>query len=190
MDKCLKCNRPSIGIIRGTGYRRCVIHYRLAQMIATAKQYHKSMPEYEYLEFLLLSMNDNMICLACGCKMNWLEKDGVKTVVTLQHDHNGEIRLICKSCNARHAYYKNDSFYDLPRFSKRCPGCKQILPVRDFHKHNTDSTWEGYAPYCKECQGKKWREWYRLNRAGYNAMKRQQYHNKNKSVEALCNPQK
>ena len=42
--------------------------------------------------------------------------------------------------------------------TKKCSGCKQELPVSEFHKHRTHSS--GYQAYCKSCARKKQEETY------------------------------
>jgi hypothetical protein len=53
--------------------------------------------------------------------MNWWLTEGSSTVITLQHDRDGTIRLICKGCNSRHHLHPGDSYYQMPRGHKRCP---------------------------------------------------------------------
>jgi hypothetical protein len=81
----------------------------------------------------LLDKLDGMKCPACERPMNWWLTEGSSTVITLQHDRDGTIRLICKGCNSRHHLHPGDSYYQMPRGHKRCPTCETVKPLSEFY---------------------------------------------------------
>lgn len=123
--------------------------YRIRQMRRDAHRNKKAVPTAEALEKLAeLVASDGMKCPACRRAMNWLFKDGRSTVVTLQHDRSGVIRLICKGCNSRHHLHPADTFYDLPEGHKRCPRCEAVKPVDAFYRLATGEI----VSACRECE--------------------------------------
>src|SRR5574342_457835 len=45
--------------------------------------------------------------------------------------------------------------------TKRCPKCKRTLPLTYAYFTDSNSTWDGWSSYCKECNAaasKKWRD--------------------------------
>ena len=136
----------------------CKIHYRFSSMRANAKRHGKVVPSVELLDSFLTP--DYAICKGCNRKMNWLDKDGKSTVITLQHDRNGTMRFLCRACNTRHANRPGDSFYDDPKNKKLCPDCNQW---KEFNAFSIDRhfRWMDRKTYCKECSNdrhKRWRE--------------------------------
>lgn len=127
--------------------RVCALRFQ--RMRIQAKRLGKRVPSYEELDRALPS---DMLCPVCAVLMVWRAKIAPKRVITLQHDQSGEIRLICQSCNSRHAAY-GDSFYNLPPEHKRCCGCKRIKPFGDFPKDRTQGF--GLSPFCFECNRQK-----------------------------------
>ena len=103
------------------------------------------------LEAMFKTLVDSgMVCPACGRKMNWRKSEGVSTIVTLQHDRAGDLRLICLGCNSRHQHYPGDSFYDLPEGKKHCPSCGKIKPLAEFYPHPT--YFLGVRTACQMCE--------------------------------------
>ena len=114
--------------------RLCKKHYRFYQMRIVAKRHGKTVPSYEALE--LLWNKSKGVCEGCGRAVNWLSNEGHSTVITLQHDRSGRIRLLCLSCNTRHASFEDDTFYDQDPNMKTCPCCKRSLPLDQFGTDN------------------------------------------------------
>lgn len=148
----------------------CAKHYRFQQMRAVAQRTQKAVPTYDVLAAILLNLGDNRRCPVCERQMNWLGVDGQATVLTLQHDRDGTIRFLCRSCNTRHAAYPNDEFYSLPPAYKRCPGCEQVLPYAEFTKDRR--RWDEKTTYCKECKYARHTAWIKQNRDRYNRYQR------------------
>lgn len=129
----------------------CDMHYRTQQMRVGARVSNKAEPSAlcvnNLAKCLVLA---GMKCPVCDRVMNWLFKDGRSTVVTLQHDRDGTIRLMCKGCNSKHHWLPGDSFYDLPEGHKRCPKCGDIKPRAEFYPlYKTKTT-----SLCRVCSRK------------------------------------
>lgn len=135
----------------------CKRHYRFSSMKSRAKRDEKEVPTNEMLYGMASS---SLQCPGCSRKMNWLSKEGQSTVVTLQHDRNGAIRFLCRSCNTRHAQRPQDSFYADPKDKKLCPDCKLWLPLESFVTDRS-GRWMNKKSYCRRCSSvrhKNWRE--------------------------------
>lgn len=143
--KCTRCGDP---IVNKPQNRRCAKHLRFSKMQVGARWAGKSVPSTAELDELLPK---DMKCPACKRTMNWFSKDGRSTMVTLQHDRNGNHRLICHACNSRHARMPGDSFYEIPAGHKYCSGCANIKPYAEFHKSFTEGRWNNLFQYCKTC---------------------------------------
>jgi hypothetical protein len=105
-------------------------------------------------------------------------KKNPKRVVTLQHDDNGKIRLLCKSCNSQHASV-GDRFYKQPVNMKVCADCKKNLPNEMFYKSRTNKTVRLTISFCKDCWRVRYREWRLKNKESINK-KYREWRNKNK----------
>lgn len=163
-----KCSRQGCAdlAVRHLGNARyCVRHYRFATMRARARRDGKSVPSPAELERLLPL---NMVCAPCGRTMNWLSNDGRSTVISLQHDRDGALRLICRACNTRHAHHPGDSFYELRAGERRCSSCRTVKPETDFYKA-TSGRWNHRMSRCKACMDEATRKRRRENRGRYNA---------------------
>lgn len=158
---CAWCDSPG-HIVQGR-IVICLKHYRFMCMRTRAQRSNKTVPSYAELDILL--QRCQMFCPACKEEMVWESKDNQQRVITLQHDRDGNLRLLCRSCNTRHSSCEGDTFYDIPKDHKICPMCKDLLP---FDKFDNDFSGERFAnkkTYCKECSKKRLYEWRRKNRA-------------------------
>jgi len=154
--KCKWCN--SIGYKKQGQLYLCKKHYRFQRMRVMEKYNGKEVPSYKYLESL-----NYKNCYKCKVKMNWLAKDGRKTMITLQHDRDGTIRFLCMSCNGRHANFKDDkSFYQDNPNKKLCHECGKIKSLKFFHKYI--GSFKKVAVYCKKCMRKITKNWYKNNK--------------------------
>jgi len=97
--QCFACGEPITVKSKRFGKLLCDKHYRFYEMRAEARSKGKKVPLNFELESLYRLTKET--CQCCGRKMNWLKKDGVDTVVTLQHNADGTMDLICQSCNTR-----------------------------------------------------------------------------------------
>jgi hypothetical protein len=137
-------------------------------MRANAKRHGKNVPSRVLLSEIVET--SQMKCPSCGVKMNWRIKDGTKTIATLQHDRSGEIKLLCLSCNTRHAQFENDSFYSNPENHHPCRCCKQVLLKTEFNKDKSRPL--GIKSYCKKCSYEKYKQWASTNREQINKQQR------------------
>ena len=87
----------------------CDRHRRFLQMRTQAGSDGKAVPSPEWFE---REAPPDMVCPPCGVQMVWHKQTDPRRVLTLQHDRSGRMRLICMSCNVRHASYPGDYFYD------------------------------------------------------------------------------
>jgi hypothetical protein len=150
--KCSRCGNESH--IKQGNSRLCVVHYRFATMRSNARRHGKLVPTTQELEGMI---PDRMICPTCSRTMNWLQKEGASTVVSLQHDRSGRMRLLCLACNTRHAQHSGDSFYDLGHGMKVCRRCKEAKPLSAFSQDRHKPI--GRVSYCKPCASIRHKEW-------------------------------
>lgn len=148
------CSRCAATAIRVQGRQwLCARHYRFGQMRATAKRRAKSVPTHSMLE----SLARNMTCIGCGREMVWLGSIDQSRVVSLQHDRDGTLRLLCRGCNTRHATHPGDTFYTLPRGYLRCSDCASLLAESAFARDRSRP--RGRRSYCKKCANIRHAEW-------------------------------
>ncbi len=151
----------------------CKKHYRFQQMRCTAKRLGKSVPEYEWLEKEWSNIKGH--CPICKREVNWLSREGTDTVITLQHDRSGRIRLLCLSCNVRHASFSDDSFYTTDPSKKICTLCRRELPKADFANDRGAGITKKKS-WCRNCASQKQKEWRNKNRSRENEKRRAYYH--------------
>ena len=157
--KCSKRNCENEGKRKRGASWYCLKHARFMQIRDSCKISGKAIPSYDDLETLFPS---DMYCPACGRKMNLTKDEGAASVLTIQHDHNGGMRLMCQSCNSRHNAYPNDGYYKLPAGHKKCSICKKILPYSHFNL--SAGTFAGRQLRCKECGREYANKWYHINK--------------------------
>jgi len=165
--KCAKCNLTSV-IKQGRQWF-CEKHYRFVSMRSGAKRSNKYVPSHDELEELF---DPKMLCHDCGVKMNWRAKDGQSTVASLQHYRNGTIGIVCRSCNTRHAFMKNDDYCEMPKDHKLCPCCQLIKPLINFSSDKGRSGVAKRKSYCKSCSDISVNKWKEKNRDKYNEYQR------------------
>ena len=110
MPTCARCDYPAA---RFQGRQHlCAMHYRFGQMRANAKRHGKRVPtETELLEMLSdINTSAGPVCADCSEVMVWLGVEDQRYVVTLQHYRDGDMALVCRSCNTRHAYMPGDMY--------------------------------------------------------------------------------
>jgi hypothetical protein len=106
---------------------------RFYGMRKEAKKHSKAVPAYSQLE--AWAQETGMACPACGVQMCWTTRDGSsRRLVTLQHNRDGSMQLLCRSCNGRHAKYEGDSFYTMDHTKKRCGLCREEKPLEEFYR--------------------------------------------------------
>lgn len=147
--KCKWCDEKAYK--RSGNIHLCAMHWRISTTRARAKYRGQEVPTREWFESAIKSLR-NMECIVCARRMNFLSKDGHSTVMSLQHDRSGKMRLLCQGCNTRHAFYPMDDYYAKNGKEKWCAACAQYLPLDRFYVDRTRSG----APRsrCKPCQNK------------------------------------
>lgn len=148
---CARCHKDAY-IKQGRQWL-CKKHYRFGQMIAKANSNNKVAPTHETLE----SLSDDMDCFGCGREMVWLSKEDASRVVSLQHDRNGDIRFLCRSCNSRHARYEGDQFYKIPDGMAMCHDCKEMKNESEFATDNRKVNRR--KTYCRPCSARRHKSW-------------------------------
>lgn len=176
MKLCSLC--PNESVIKQGHQFLCVRHYRLRQMRHKAKYDGKSAPSMSELETMI---PDGMICPFCKKVMNWRRCDGQATVITIQHDRSGLVRMLCQSCNTRHAFFPGDTFYDHDQSKRRCGCCKLALPLDRFPSNRTCGLLMSKHNYCQTCCTQKHKVWRNKNRNRENAKQRAYYHKRKNS---------
>lgn len=146
---------------------RCGKHWRFNQMRACAKASGKYAPPIQQLESLTPMP---FMCPICKRELIWFMKDDPKhrgRVISLQHDRNGSIRLICHSCNSRHDDRPGDTFYAEGMSRRRCYSCKKTKSLDQFGPDK--SRYQGKKCICRKCWQGKYMEWKNKNREHVNA---------------------
>lgn len=166
------CNCGETAIRQQGHMSLCVKHYRFQQMRTQSTRRGKTSPSRDELESMIPK---NMICQSCNRKMNWLSSEGHATVITIQHDRDGTLRLICRSCNARHASFNGDEFYNRDITKKCCPRCREMLPWSSF-TIDKSRRWNDANTYCRKCRTKMHGVWRTKNADRENKKHRAYYH--------------
>lgn len=138
----------------------CPMHYRIGQMIQKAKRSGKAAPTKSQIQAMVSECG--MVCVGCGRKMYWMGRENQKQVATLQHNRNGSMNLLCRSCNTRHATFDGDDFYSTPKDSHVCRCCGKLKAKSEFNKDKSRPL--GVRSYCKSCSSIKYKSWWN-NRA-------------------------
>ena len=134
-----------------TNDKYCAKHFRFTRMIRAARGRNKYVPTFHELEVLLENLV-NFQCPSCQKQMKFtVYESGMPDIVSLQHNRDGSISLICLSCNSRHQHYPNDSFYFRDKNMKRCSKCKTEKMLNQFHKSNNTVNILKLQTYCKDC---------------------------------------
>lgn len=134
-------------------YWLCSRHYRISQMRSEAKKRGKRIPSYDNLEAMIDDLGPEMICIGCDRKMLWFRRSGDPSrTISLQHNRDGTMSLICVSCNTRHHSYPGDSFYDRDKSLRRCGKCEKELPLDNFYPSKGRGHWRDRVSFCKSCR--------------------------------------
>lgn len=109
-----------------------------------------------------------MVCAPCGRTMEWTQAESSSRCITLQHDNDGTLRLICQRCNSRHRDI-GDSFYGIKVGWKRCAGCDRDKPAAAFATDRAKVS--GLKSRCRDCCVK----FYNSNRQYWQVKNRESY---------------
>lgn len=125
----------------------CVKHYRVLAWIKDSKHRGVTVPNWFQMEKIIPA---DMKCPVCRKTMTWTRIEGTSHIITIQHDRDGAIGILCFTCNIRHRGHSGDNFYEHCGSVKKCPRCKTVRPFEEFSEHPT--TLDGRRGYCKSCQ--------------------------------------
>lgn len=148
MKICSRRECKKIADIQCSDRQYCYKHYRFGKMKSSAQYNNKYIPLETELENLIPS---KLICSACNKKMIWHSKLGkLKDVISLQHNHDGSIMLICQGCNSAHGHSNlGDEYFNIPNNEKYCADCKRILMLDKFGNNSIRK--DGLYSICKKC---------------------------------------
>lgn len=157
--KCSRKGCTEIGLYKiGINSYYCPKHYRFREMRGKAQQGYKTVPSWdeceEMLQPCLNEKGELGKCPYCRRQMRWKCGNNKKrsATISLQHNHDGTMGLICTSCNAGHGPSKlGDAYLDIPTDEKYCPDCDEIKLRAQFPKNRV---WRN-GPICKECCRKR-----------------------------------
>lgn len=128
----------------------CDLHHKIRSMRGKARKKGKYVPSVAEVEALFRG-NSSMICPSCRKHMSMTYSKGSEAdAVSLQHNCNGTLDLICFSCNSSHGQKPRDVFYFIPDSHKYCGRCSDIKLKASFYPNRT--TRDRLQGYCKSCQ--------------------------------------
>ncbi len=121
-------------------------------MRSEATQATKLVPTWDECEILLFVWCRTFCCSVCDVKVEWhSHTNGLKNIVSLQHNDDGTMSFICLGCNAAHGPSKlGDDYLKIPIDKKYCYKCNRILYGENFHKDATNR--DGLDSKCKKCK--------------------------------------
>lgn len=146
--KCAHCT--SLDTVKRAGQFLCLKHLRIKQMRDTARADGKYSPSREELEG---AFPESMACRDCGELMTYRRTESGLRVATLQHYREGEIAVVCNSCNSRHQHHHADTYREFPKGQKFCPACKEVKEPSEYYtkKRGPGSNALDLNSSCKEC---------------------------------------
>lgn len=151
MKICSKksCNELGIHPIGSSQY--CDRCFRFQSMRYQAKANNKYIPSFQELNELLLIIGDKLLCPNCHIPMVWKSKrNNVGRTMSLQHNNDSTMSLICVSCNVAHRNSKlGDRYFDIPEDHKYCSRCNMTLNKTEFNKNKNRIN--SLRAYCKKC---------------------------------------
>ena len=148
----LICSRSNCSLTASRLYgqhRLCDRHYRLSRIRTTSQRRGKRVPVMSWLES---NIPNPFVCPHCKRELVWNAKENRSRVLTIQHDHNGNIRFLCQGCNSRHWRISNDGFYRGRLDQKHCARCSKWKPLSAFHKGDG---YMGRSSMCRSCDNKR-----------------------------------
>lgn len=141
---------------RHQGGKFCVLHWRIRAMRNSSRTNQKYIPSVAEIEAII---PESMLCPKCGRRMFWTQSHGdAALTLSLQHNLDGSIGILCRSCNAREDDFPNGTFMKVPLDLKFCAKCLKLFPLCEFQKHGSADKWNGLGSYCKPCHRQRTRE--------------------------------
>ncbi len=159
--RCCQCGKKAY---KSVCYRLlCKLHWKINNIRTGARMNKKYVPTEREI-VALFKANPKRICPSCDRKMDFCKTDGrVSLSMTFQHNRDGTFGLLCHGCNARHASYKGDSFYKVPKDHKHCKGCGKIKSLNAFYTGPGCDGWKKTSQRCKDCARARGKKFYYEN---------------------------
>ncbi len=142
---CYICGNPSIRNYQNSW--RCLRHQTLHMMRQNAKCAGKVSPTRQELDAMVPA---DMVCPSCKLTMTWTMAEGPNSI-SLQHNRDGTLIILCLRCNHRHCPLPGDMFYEIAPGMKWCNDCKTVKPHSEFWKRGDRPG--GFQSYCVPCMG-------------------------------------
>lgn len=147
MNTCVWC--PSPAVRKQGRIWLCWKHYRFMSMRCRAARDGKLVPSYAELEAMFA--DQGMVCSGCERTMVWSMNDDKCLVVTLQHNKDGTLTFLCKTCNSRHASIGEKAFYEKDQRVRVCRGCRRSKPMYRFPLRPSGRDWDARSDVCEKC---------------------------------------
>lgn len=162
--KCFVCGDAAVK--RHNRINRCPKHHRFAQMQRTALADKKYVPSFYELERIVPA---DMKCGDCGETIHWIDDQNRTRGAVLQHYRNGELGIVCHSCNVKHGHMPGDMYRDVPSDHKLCISCKTIKPISLFSRRREFGK-DYPVSKCKPCSHAAYVKWRETNPDKYQAL--------------------
>lgn len=162
-SRCELCGEPSA--FRPGRMTYCIKHSRFHQMQEGAARSGKVVPNVSQLEAML---SPTMTCPDCGVTMCWRSSESRKRVACIQHYRDGQLAIVCLSCNSHHAALPGDLARDGDGTQKACRKCNTVKLLTEFYA-NKNNAISGMQAWCKACTTACSKAWAERNRERLNA---------------------
>src|SRR3990167_8061438 len=110
------------------------IKTKIKNMRKHAREDGKYVPTRDELLLMFRNLQD-LKCLGCSLEMVLVGPQRERRMLTLQHDRDGRLRFLCKSCNPRHFAYQGDGFYTRRDDGRECKRCGVFKSWDKFYNH-------------------------------------------------------
>lgn len=131
----------------------CDFHYRMSEMSQTSKARKGDGLTLKAVESLYETIGRPTVCLRCSQAFTWHStKNGMASLITLQHNNDGTLCFLCHSCNSGHGNTElGDGWLKVnPATEKYCPTCKRVQSLGFFYRTKGNRR-DGRYGWCKEC---------------------------------------
>lgn len=120
----------------------------------SAKKRGKYVPTDQELETLFAKVkSSNMVCKHCGKTVIMTSKEGcISEVVTLQHNKDRTLDLICHTCNTGEGNCKHNRPFDMPEGKYICSKCGVMKNASEFGFRA--NSFRHHVSACKKCRAK------------------------------------
>ena len=162
MKECSWKGCSEVSFIKVGSGAYCKFHYKCNSMMASSN----NNPNYPSTTMGVMNKmlrecyDKGLKCPHCEKQMLLHSSEGSrKDVVSIQHNLDGSLQLLCLSCNTSHGNYRSDAiFYKMEEGRKNCTGCKEWLPFEMFSKNKCEAS--GLQTKCKKCESIRYKAYY------------------------------